>query len=173
MHAFLKLTHRDVQLAKTASEMTQIPEQFFIVTKSGKELRCGKIIHIKFRHWKLSMNSWASDFIITISMIIGGLAAKSLPKKVNLIWRIAIALAVGIILSILGHLIVKLFRGLYQPTWNPISDRKAYKMLSHSDMNGSLKKNFDIWDECINFASVTQEGCPAKDWDHTLRTWCG
>lgn len=56
------------------------------------------------------MDSWASDFIITISMIAGGLVAKSIPEKVKLIWRIAIALAVGIILSILGHLIVKLFR---------------------------------------------------------------
>lgn len=54
------------------------------------------------------MDSWTSDFIISISVIIGALVAKILPKKIKLVWRIAIALVVAILLSILGHIIVKI-----------------------------------------------------------------
>lgn len=55
------------------------------------------------------MDNWISDFIIAISVIIGTVIAKALPKKVKLIWRILIALASMIVLSMLGHIIAKLF----------------------------------------------------------------
>ncbi|MDE7396471.1 MAG: hypothetical protein K2M98_01955 [Muribaculum sp.] len=54
------------------------------------------------------MDPWTSDFIITISVIIGSFIAKALPKKVKTIWKIVIALISAIILSMLGHIIVKL-----------------------------------------------------------------
>lgn len=54
------------------------------------------------------MDTWTSDFIISISVIIGALISKTLPKKIRLLWRIAIALTVAIGLSMLGHFIVKL-----------------------------------------------------------------
>lgn len=54
------------------------------------------------------MDTWTSDFIISISLIIGAFVAKILPKKVKLVWRIVIALVIAILLSILSHIIVKI-----------------------------------------------------------------
>lgn len=54
------------------------------------------------------MDTWTSDFIISISVIIGAIAAKMLPKKVKLVWRTVIALVVVIFFSVLGHIIVKI-----------------------------------------------------------------
>ena len=55
------------------------------------------------------MNDGISDFIITFSIIIGGLLAKILPSKIKWWWRLVIGLLVAIILSILVHLLVKMF----------------------------------------------------------------
>lgn len=55
------------------------------------------------------MTDGTSDFIITISMIIGGLLTKYLPSKIKWWWRLIIGLIFAIILSILIHLIVKIF----------------------------------------------------------------
>lgn len=54
------------------------------------------------------MDTFTSDFIISISAIIGALIAKILPKRIKLIWRITIALVAAIIISTLAHIIVKL-----------------------------------------------------------------
>jgi|GEM_PF-4003114 len=54
------------------------------------------------------MDTYTSDFIISISAIIGALIAKILPKRIKLIWRIIIALVAAIIISTLAHIIVKL-----------------------------------------------------------------
>lgn len=55
------------------------------------------------------MTEGISDFIIAISMIVGGLLARTLPSKIKWWWRLMIGLLVAIILSILIHLIVKIF----------------------------------------------------------------
>lgn len=55
------------------------------------------------------MNDWTSDFIITISVIISSITVRLLPKKVKMVWRIAVTLIFAIFLSIIGHLMVKFF----------------------------------------------------------------
>ena len=57
------------------------------------------------------MTESISDFIITISLILGGAIIKLLPKKLKWGWRLLIGLAASITLSILGHIIVKLWWG--------------------------------------------------------------
>ena len=54
------------------------------------------------------MNDGISDFIITISMIIGGFLAKFLPSKIKWWWRLIIGLLVAIILSTLIHILAKI-----------------------------------------------------------------
>lgn len=54
------------------------------------------------------MSDWTSDFIITLSLIIGGLVVKLLPRKPKWGWQLLLWLVISIILSIIGHLIVKL-----------------------------------------------------------------
>ena len=54
------------------------------------------------------MTNGTSDFIIAISVIIGVIVAKVLPQKLALLWRILIAMTLAIILSIIGHLVVKM-----------------------------------------------------------------
>ncbi len=54
------------------------------------------------------MTESISDFIITISLIFGGVVIKLLPKRLKWGWRLLIGLAASIIFSILGHIIVKL-----------------------------------------------------------------
>ena len=53
------------------------------------------------------MNEGVSDFIIAVSIVIGGIVAKKLPRKVKWGWKVLIALFVAIALSMLGHLLVK------------------------------------------------------------------
>lgn len=53
------------------------------------------------------MDSWASDFVITVSIIISGLTVNILAKKLKWGWKLLLTLAVAIILSTIGHLIIK------------------------------------------------------------------
>ncbi len=55
------------------------------------------------------MNEWVSDFIITVTVTIGVVIIKVLPKKIKWGWRLVIGLLSAIILSMIGHLIVTLF----------------------------------------------------------------
>lgn len=53
------------------------------------------------------MSDWTSDFIITLSVILGLLLIKLLPERLKWGWRLLIGMIVSILLSISGHLIVK------------------------------------------------------------------
>ncbi len=55
------------------------------------------------------MNEWISDFIIAVTAAIGVVIIRVLPKKIKLGWRIVIGLLSIIVLSMIGHLVVKLF----------------------------------------------------------------
>ncbi len=54
------------------------------------------------------MNEWTSDFIIKLSVIIGVVIITLLPKRIKWGWRLVIGMASAILLSVIGHLIVKL-----------------------------------------------------------------
>ncbi len=53
------------------------------------------------------MSDSTSDLIITLSVIIGVLIIKLLPARIKWGWRAIIGMVCAIILSIIGHLIVK------------------------------------------------------------------
>lgn len=53
------------------------------------------------------MNEWTSDFIISISVIIGVVIIKLLPKKIKWGWRLAICMLSIIAISMITHIIVK------------------------------------------------------------------
>ncbi len=55
------------------------------------------------------MNEGISDFIITIAAIISVVIIKVLPKSIKWGWRMVIGVFSAIILSTIGHLIIKLF----------------------------------------------------------------
>ncbi len=55
------------------------------------------------------MNDWISDFIITVTITIGVVIIKILPKKIKWGWRLVIGLLSAIMLSTIGHLIIKLY----------------------------------------------------------------
>ncbi len=54
------------------------------------------------------MSDWTSNLIIDISIVIGILILKFLPKKIKWGWRLDIVLVSIIILSTVGHLLAKL-----------------------------------------------------------------
>ncbi len=55
------------------------------------------------------MNEGLSDSIIAISIVVGTFIGKFFFKKLKWGWQLLIILALSIVISILGHLIVKAF----------------------------------------------------------------
>ena len=55
------------------------------------------------------MNEGLSDTIIAISIVVGTLIGKIFFKKLKWGWQLLIILGLSIVISVLGHLVVKAF----------------------------------------------------------------
>ena len=57
------------------------------------------------------MTNGTSDFIISIASILGIISVNFFPKRLKLVWKILIMLGIMIIISVIGHIIVKILVG--------------------------------------------------------------
>ncbi len=61
----------------------------------------------EYKHF-YNMNEGTSDLIIAIAVAISSIIIKALTKKIKWGWKIVIGMLFAIMLSMIGHLIVKM-----------------------------------------------------------------